>query len=687
ILPDLKMNLKHGDSLIGLSEDLTIKFLKMNYENDLKMLQDLRMEYLDDPTKESVIKKIHGHMEKLRKKIDDEFEKYLKQNHLSSKISENTKPFHWAFEFWFAFLDENLESKSREDRGFNVVIGNPPYVDYRSVTPLQAHVFFKKVYTSCMNNPEKYNLFIPFIEKGVRALVRGGQFGYINPIHLLSALMSKKLRTFLLENYRINEIVDLSQLRVFKDAATYPIILLISNETPELIRISYKSSDDDIINRRMRFAEISQGFFLNRKDQVILIDSRKIMIDLITKLESKGDKLIDLVELKWGTSASGYGEKKKNIKEFKGLNDKKKKKYAKMIQSGNIKRYDLNWSGDYLPRDVFPEHQLELFEKPKIVISRQSTSLEAAYDEKGEFCLGKVSFTAKSLKDINYYLLLACLNSKVIDFYFKKIYESLHMASNYIRYDIPYLYQLPVINANTDQQKGIEEKVQKIISLKTIHRKFRSIWRENSRKFRNGYKTLSEVLLDDKKAIQDGDFDQTWISQASLYPDERNDLLKKEFKKFKVEGRENNQLEIYGITGRKVELLLKMETRKKEFRDIIYLELLELLDSRVKKKTLKDILSKSEISIIQPNIWEKSGNLIKITEKSFNEWLENQELQIKVDGIVNIGNKIQEIDNLIDAMVFKLYDLTTDEVTIVLDSLCIFERVKSEILKTFNEMQ
>ena len=91
--------------------------------------------------------------------------------------------------------------------------------------------------------------------------------------------------------------------------------------------------------------------------------------------------------------------------------------------------------------------------------------------------------------------------------------ESLHMASYYIRYDIPYLYQLPIIVIEDDKQTPIIQLVQKIITLKKLQHKFRELWRYYSRKFRNNYKSLGEILLDDKRAIQEGNVDKVWVSE------------------------------------------------------------------------------------------------------------------------------------------------------------------------------
>jgi hypothetical protein len=115
------------------------------------------------------------------------------------------------------------------------------------------------------------------------------------------------------------------------------------------------------------------------------------------------------------------------------------------------------------------------------------------------------------------------------------------------------------------------------------------------------------------------------------------------------------------------------------------LEILELFDSRSRVKTLRDIFSKSMISVIQPNTWEGSINLLKGTMKKFEKWLKEKDFEIKEKetDIVKINEEIQDIDNLIDTHVFKLYDLNREEVETVLESLNTLESVKNDIMKKF----
>jgi len=684
ILPDLEMNLGNGDSLVGLPEDLTIKILKEKHENELKRLFELRKEYLDDPTKEEAIKEINEIKKKLRKELDEEFKNYLEENNLPLEILEKTKPFHWALDFWFVFFDENLEPKEKDKQGFDAVIGNPPYVDYRSVEPISAHEFFKKIYYSSQVS-EKYNLYVIFIEKALYLLSKEGKFGYINPVQWMGSAYGSKLRELIIEKFSIREIDDLSVIGVFDEPTLTNLGLFFFDACKEdKSKIGYKITKSEIINKTINFKQIDTSELVFGRDYVFILDPRDKIRNLLKKLIENKNYLNDIVKLEWGTSKSGYGKKKIKIEDYKRLNLNVRSNFAPIVQTSDIDRHIIIWRGEYIEKNLFSENKIKKFENEKIVFTRRSSVIKCAYDV-NKFFLGKVAFTSEFKIKIDPLFLIGVLNSNLMNFFFIKVYETIHPGGN-LRLDIPYLKNLPIKIDKFFIDK-ISKLVQKIITLKKLQHRFRELWKYYSKKFRNNYRSLDEILLDDKRTIQEGNFDKVWISEASVYPDKQSELLEKEFKKFRIVGESDNKLKIYGIEEQREELLLEITTSKKEFRDIIYLELLELMDSRVKKKTLKDILSKSEISVIQPNIREKSGNLLKITKEKFREWLEKENFKIKEENIVKIDNEIQETDNLIDAHVFKLYGLTKEEVEIVLDSLNVVESVKNDILRKFEGLR
>jgi hypothetical protein len=110
--------------------------------------------------------------------------------------------------------------------GFDVVIGNPPYVRQESLK--EQKEYFQSRYTIYQGTAD---LYAYFIEKGISLLRPGGIFSYIVANKWMRANYGKPLRKFLLTK-QIEEIVDFGDLPVFKTATTYPCIIRVSNNKP-----------------------------------------------------------------------------------------------------------------------------------------------------------------------------------------------------------------------------------------------------------------------------------------------------------------------------------------------------------------------------------------------------------------------------------------------------------------------
>jgi hypothetical protein len=134
-------------------------------------------------------------------------------------------------------------------------------------------------------------------------------------------------------------------------------------------------------------------------------------------------------------------------------------------------------------------------------------------------------------------------------------------------------------------------------------------------------------------------------------------------------------------------LVLELTVKDRELRAIIHLSILELMNSRSKVKTIKDIFSKTHIPVIQPNTYENSQNLIKGATKKFEEWRTKQNIKLKTKDVLYVENEIHELENQLDAYVFKLYGLDRNEIEIVLDKLGFNDSLKEDILHKFNEME
>lgn len=108
-----------------------------------------------------------------------------------------------------------------DEGGFDVVIGNPPYVRQEELGEIKPYL---------EANYETYqgtaDLFVYFFEKELKLLKEDGYFGMVVSNKWLRAGYGKNLRKFLTE-FWIEELIDFGDLRVFADATIYPCIIII----------------------------------------------------------------------------------------------------------------------------------------------------------------------------------------------------------------------------------------------------------------------------------------------------------------------------------------------------------------------------------------------------------------------------------------------------------------------------
>ncbi|SPD71807.1 conserved hypothetical protein [uncultured Desulfobacterium sp.] len=124
-------------------------------------------------------------------------------------------------------FDWNAEfAEVMKEGGFDAVIGNPPYVRQEGLMDFKP--YFEKRF-SVYNGVA--DLYVYFIEKGVSLLRQGGFFSYIVANKWFRANYGKPLRQWMKQQH-ILEIIDFGDLPVFKQATTYPCIVVIQNKTP-----------------------------------------------------------------------------------------------------------------------------------------------------------------------------------------------------------------------------------------------------------------------------------------------------------------------------------------------------------------------------------------------------------------------------------------------------------------------
>src|SRR5579872_86167 len=139
------------------------------------------------------------------------------------------RPFDWRTAFPEAF------SKG----GFDVVIGNPPYVRMEFIKKFKPHL--EKNYVVA---DDRTDLYAYFFEQGVRLLKEGGRLGFISSSTFFRTGSGERLRTFLSEEISIEAIIDFGDLQIFEGVTTYPAILTLRKNKDEGGTISFAKIDD-----------------------------------------------------------------------------------------------------------------------------------------------------------------------------------------------------------------------------------------------------------------------------------------------------------------------------------------------------------------------------------------------------------------------------------------------------------
>jgi adenine-specific DNA-methyltransferase len=198
----------------------------------------------------------------------------------------------------------NNNKKIKKNKGFDVIVGNPPYVGASKID-VETKVLLKNWSVS---KSGKSDLYIPFFEIGLENLKKDGILGYITVNTFYKSLNGRSVRSYFSRNKFDLTIIDFRGEQLFKNRSTYTCICLISKLESNTIKyIKSKSSDINSI-KKSNYINILYSD-LNDFDGWFLIDKKAKKI--INKIESTGKKLGSKFEIR-----NGFATLKNNIYVF-----------------------------------------------------------------------------------------------------------------------------------------------------------------------------------------------------------------------------------------------------------------------------------------------------------------------------------------------------------------------------------
>lgn len=403
-LPNLETKFVAANTLIGIDRPKKGDQLNMFSTERLKELEtelkQVRSKLFSAKTKETKVK-YRNRDEELRNAIAKE----LQQNGWESDTAQKLAS-------WDPY-DQNASSDFFDSEwmfdikeGFDVVIGNPPYVSVRTKSfNRELLPYYKSNYLTAIGQFDLYNLFI---ERSERILNKFGVLSFIVPKRLLSNENFESIRKFLLSKLKISKYLDAEM--PFEAAIVEANVILCTRENHEYVKIySFQTNGIEYL-KSINYTSIERFPF-----QIFPFTINQNDIKIIEVINSQTDKSFgDYLNITRGFECGFNHPAISNS----GIDF--------IIRGENVKPYSIiqpstKVTPDFSERKTFKTK--EIFKtKPKLVTKFVSNTLDFALDEYGYYNTNTIYNINLQLSGQNIYSFLALGNSKLMNYWFFHTY-------------------------------------------------------------------------------------------------------------------------------------------------------------------------------------------------------------------------------------------------------------------------
>lgn len=491
-LPNLEYNIMCGNSLLEEFEgNKLFNEALLDQNSEIAATKQLNVEQMDifTPQSQNILDEIYTLQEKvfetsdtkqkiaLKKQIDeyewDLIEKSLIENDKAREIPKirelkrlNSKPyFLWKLNFAKVFRDKG---------GFDVVIGNPPYVQIKQI-PWDDRKIYEKIFKSAV---ARFNLFYFFIEKASYWAKHKGISAFIVPDRLLLNTQCTQLRQWLLNDQEIIELDSFDE-SVFKDAVVDSIIIFYKNQKRTLtnLKVNDRILIKDLKNDPVIFPFARFENSANCQFQLSYING---LFEIIEKIKTNSCLLGDIAEVKDGIIQGKVADK---LFLQQPIDNKSKK----ILFGKDIIRYKISFNNNwvnYKPKEMMKlevirrgegvRHGLwmrdpAIFERNKILTRQTADEIIAAYDNNYYYYSNTLHGTTITNEKFNPLYVLAILNSKLMTWYYRS--TTAEQGKVFAQIKIALLKQLPILNITSTDQEAYVAMVNSIHSL-TEHKDY-----------------------------------------------------------------------------------------------------------------------------------------------------------------------------------------------------------------------
>lgn len=426
-------------------------------------------------------------------KLNEALDKYSEKEMAFGKLSNSSER---PFFLWNLFFQEIFEQG-----GFDIVIGNPPYINFENL-PKNVDKESLKTYETYTSSGDIYYLFT---ELALRLAKDNGIVTYIISNKWLRANSGVYLRRFLSKSeYSLRQLFDFNQFMIFENAIVHSNIIVMRKSERDDEGVAFQVKGGFNLNKPLSHHLENFGVNYDYYDEEIWNILTIEELALKNRIESEFVRLDDLnIEIKYGIK-TGYNDAflidELIMNELKELDEKNIEIIKPTVRGRDTRRYYYNQSNLYIinshngygsvpridvPKDYPDVHNhllkfeekakkrsdkgahwtnlrncayIDKMESPKIIFSEIVSSPQFYYDETGLY----PEATTFLIYGDNLKLITALLNSSSCTYLFKQFYSGGALVGKY-RYKKSFLLKLPIpINSALKRKEEIESLVDQI---------------------------------------------------------------------------------------------------------------------------------------------------------------------------------------------------------------------------------
>ena len=452
-LPNLDFKIMQGNSLLEQYKGVDLSNITELKQDKVGTYQTTMFDDMLDVLRLDLRKKLdeyynctdHKRKAILKQDIINNVKQQLKEQSINVDFGDLDLSGNNQFMLWHTWFYDVFSQG-----GFDIVIGNPPYVSVKAISSEYKSIYSKRFETG----KGRFNLFTLFMELFYELSCEEGLFCLIIPEGIYSNIEYRYSRELLIQQCMINRLCTFTK-RVF-DASVDTTILLIAKKEDKNEQITI---DTDIQPTLKNLNQINLAKIPYYLIPVKLEGENKALVEKLL-LSPEFDRVGNNLEIQQGIIYTGQAKEDVFADYVKDCT------YKPILDGRDVVKWRINWDVKKYDRYLSytnklhrpREERLFLAEK-KILLPRRATKIVATIDYQQYYALNTAYICLNKESNYETEFLLGVMNSKLVDYFYSKLFMGWQIT-------IPALEVIPIPYCNKEKQLKVCSLVKNAINTK-----------------------------------------------------------------------------------------------------------------------------------------------------------------------------------------------------------------------------